>query len=119
MQARVKICQRKIKIEFEFELDGDDVLLFGFNSNERAVQNTCTHMKLPLSGGKIDENGHITCPFHGTSYCTKDGSVQKWCDGLPEDMPPENVQMMKSMKQVLLNNFNAIENEASISVAKN
>ena len=105
--------------KIEFELDGDDVLLFRFNGDVRAVQNTCTHMNLPLSGGEIDENGHITCPFHGTSYCTKDGGVQKWCDGLPEDMPPENVQMMKSMKQVPLNTFNAIDYEGNIWVAKN
>lgn len=105
--------------KIEFELDGDDLLLSSFNTDVRAVQNTCTHMNLPLSGEEIDKNGHITCPFHGTSYRSRDNGIQKWCDGLPEDMLSENVQMMKSMKKIPLNTFNAIDYESSIWVAKN
>ena len=69
--------------KLEFELDGEDILLFRLNGEIWAIQNTCTHMNLPLSGGQIDEDGHITCPFHGTTYCTHEGTVQKWCNGLP------------------------------------
>ena len=105
--------------KLEFELDGEDILLFRFNGELRAIQNTCTHMNLPLSGGQIDEDGHITCPFHGTTYCTHEGTVQKWCNGLPDDMPPENVQMMMSMKQVPLKIYSAIDHEDSLWVTKN
>ena len=105
--------------KLEFELDGEDILLFRFNGEIRAIQNTCTHMNLPLSGGQIDEDGHITCPFHGTAYCTHEGTVQKWCNGLPDDMPPENVQMMMSMKQVPLKIYSAIDHEDSLWVTKN
>ena len=107
------------KNKLEFELDGEDILLFRFNGEIRAIQNTCTHMNLPLSGGQIDEDGHITCPFHGTAYCTHEGTVQKWCNGLPDDMPPENVQMMMSMKQVPLKIYSAIDHEDSLWVTKN
>ncbi len=105
--------------KLECELDGEDILLFRFNGEIRAIQNTCTHMNLPLSGGQIDADGHITCPFHGTAYCTHEGSVQKWCNGLPDDMPPENVQMMMSMKQVPLKIYSVIELEDSLWVTKN
>ncbi len=105
--------------KLEFELDGEDILLFRLNGEIRAIQNTCTHMNLPLSGGQIDEDGHITCPFHGTTYCTHEGTVQKWCNGLPDDMPPENVQMMMSMKQVPLKIYTAIDHEDSLWVTKN
>ena len=107
------------KNKFEFDFDGEDILLFRFEDEIRAIQNSCTHMNLPLSSGVIDENGHILCPYHGSAYCTHDGTVQKWCEGLPEDMPPENVQMMKSMKQVPLPKFMALDCAESIWVAKN
>ena len=105
--------------KLEFELDGEDILLFRFDGEIRAIQNTCPHMNLPLSGGQINEDGHITCPFHGTTYCTHEGTVQKWCNGLPDDMPPENVQMMMSMKQVPLKIYTAIDHEDSLWVTKN
>ena len=105
--------------KLEFELDGEDILLFRFNGEIRAIQNTCTHMNLPLSGGQIDADGHITCPFHGTAYCTHEGTVLKWCNGLPKDMPPENVQMMMSMKQVPLKIYSVIDHEDSLWVTKN
>ena len=103
--------------KLEFELEGKDVLVFRFQDEVRAIQNTCTHMNFPLSGGEINDMGYITCPFHGTSYCTHEGIVQKWCDGLPEDMPPENVKMMMSMKQVPLTTYSVIDYEDSIWVA--
>ena len=99
-------------------MDGEDILLFRFNGEIRATQNTCTHMNLPLSGGQIDADGHITCPFHGTAYCTHEGTIQEWCNGLPDDMPPENVQMMMSMKQVPLKIYSAIDHEDSLWVTK-
>ena len=68
---------------FEFDFDCEDILLFRFEDEIRAIQNSCTHMNLPLSSGVIDENGHILCPYHGSAYCTHDGTVQKWCEGLP------------------------------------
>ena len=105
------------KIEFDFR--GEDILLFRFEDEVRAIQNSCTHMNLPLSSGVLDDNGHILCPFHGSAYCTQDGTVQKWCEGLPEDMPLENVQMMKSMKQVPLKTFMALEYDKNIWVAQN
>ena len=105
--------------KLEFELDGEDILLFRFNGEMRAIQNTCTYMNLPLSGGQIDEDGHITCPFHGTAYCTNEGTVQKWCNELPGDMPPENIHMMMSMKQVPLKIYSAVELEDSLWVTKN
>ena len=107
------------KNKFEFDFDGEDILLFRFEDEIRAIQNSCTHMNLPLSSGVIDENGHILCPYHGSAYCTHDGTVQKWWEGLPEHMPRENVQMMKSMKQVPLTTYMDLDYEKSIWVAKN
>ena len=54
---------------------------------------------------------HHTTPLRGI--------VQKCCDGLPDDMPFENVQMMMSMKQVPLKIYGAVELEDSLWVTKN
>ena len=51
----------------DLNLDGDAVLLFGFKSDLRNVQNTRTHMNLPVSGGEIDENSQITPKFNAIS----------------------------------------------------
>ena len=59
--------------KLKFELDGEDILMFRFNGEVRAIQNTSTHMILPLSAKQIDADGNITCPFHGTSFYTLEG----------------------------------------------
>lgn len=101
----------------EFDFSGEDVLIFRFNDEVRAVRNSCTHMNLPLGAASVDENGHILCPFHGTAYCTEDGSVQKWCEGLPAEMPEEQVQVIKSIKQLPLKTYLTLEHDSHVWIA--
>jgi class 3 adenylate cyclase/nitrite reductase/ring-hydroxylating ferredoxin subunit len=100
--------------KIEFNLNGDDVLLFRYQDEVRAVSGSCTHMNLPLAMGEIDRHGNIACPFHGTSYCTKEGSIQKWCEGISEDEPAEKAQMMKSLKKTPLKTYTAMEYDNTI-----
>ncbi len=40
-----------------------------------ALANTCTHMGGPLCEGTLLENAEIRCPWHGSVFSLKDGSV--------------------------------------------
>ena len=40
----------------------------------RAYRNACAHQGLPLDGGILDdENGTITCPWHGFQFDSESG----------------------------------------------
>src|SRR6266571_654519 len=39
-----------------------------------AIGATCTHLAGPLDEGTV-ENGIVQCPWHGSRFCMKDGSV--------------------------------------------
>lgn len=53
-----------------FQLLGRDLVLwFDNNSNKWvAFDDKCPHRLAPLSEGRIDENGHLQCSYHGWSF---------------------------------------------------
>jgi nitrite reductase/ring-hydroxylating ferredoxin subunit/uncharacterized membrane protein len=53
---------------------GVSVLLVKRGDTIYAMRETCTHLGGPLSEGKIEGDG-IRCPWHGSRFCLKDGSV--------------------------------------------
>ncbi|GAV73168.1 Rieske domain-containing protein/PaO domain-containing protein [Cephalotus follicularis] len=64
-----------------FQLLGRDLVLW-FDKNAKqwvALDDKCPHRLAPLSEGRIDENGHLQCSYHGWSF---DGSGS--CTRIPQ-----------------------------------
>lgn len=51
------------------------VLLVRKNGELFAIAHTCSHLGGPLSEGDLLDNGSVRCPWHGSVFCLKDGSV--------------------------------------------
>ena len=51
------------------------VLLARKNGELFAIAHTCSHMGGPLSKGELLEDGNVRCPWHGSVFSLKDGSV--------------------------------------------
>jgi len=64
-------------------VEGTDVFLLRTPRTIYALANKCAHMGGPLAEGKV-EGDSIVCPWHGSRFCMKDGSV--------EDRPATNNQ---------------------------
>lgn len=59
---------------FAFESGEEKVLLIKSAKGLRAFRNACAHQGLPLDGGILDnENGTITCPWHGFQFDSESG----------------------------------------------
>jgi nitrite reductase/ring-hydroxylating ferredoxin subunit len=56
------------------EADGVPVLLVRRNGEIHAIAHTCSHMGGPLSEGKL-EGEVVQCPWHGSRFSIRDGSV--------------------------------------------
>ena len=51
------------------------VLLAKQNGQIYALANTCSHLGGPLNEGELLEDGTVKCPWHGSIFSLKDGSV--------------------------------------------
>lgn len=56
------------------EAQGVPVMLLRRGDNVLAISATCSHMGGPLDEGEIDGD-NVTCPWHGSVFCVRDGSV--------------------------------------------
>ena len=63
-----------------------NVLLARQNHELFAIANTCSHMGGPLSDGELLEDCKVRCPWHGSVFSLKDGSV---IDGPATEPQPE------------------------------
>ncbi|WP_161888237.1 Rieske 2Fe-2S domain-containing protein [Pontibacter russatus] len=52
------------------------VLLARKNGEIFAIAHTCSHLGGPLSEGRLLDDGSVQCPWHGSVFSLKDGSVQ-------------------------------------------
>ncbi|MFF2253463.1 Rieske 2Fe-2S domain-containing protein [Streptomyces sp. NPDC058142] len=57
--------------------DGAPVLLVRHDGALYALSATCTHAGGPLDEGKVDADGCIRCPWHGSVFRLEDGSVRR------------------------------------------
>ena len=57
------------------KLDDDDVLLVRRGADVTAVSNVCGHAGGPLNEGEFDDEGCVTCPWHGSRFRLDDGHV--------------------------------------------
>lgn len=63
-----------------------NVLLAKKNNEIFAIANTCTHMGGPLSEGELLDDCRVRCPWHGSVFSLKNGSV---IDGPATEPQPE------------------------------
>jgi 3-phenylpropionate/trans-cinnamate dioxygenase ferredoxin subunit len=57
------------------EISGRDILLCRWDDAIYAVENQCSHARKPMEDGMLDDC-MLICPWHGGSFCLKDGSPQ-------------------------------------------
>ena len=55
-------------------ISGERVAIFKYDGKISAVSNVCQHQNGPLGEGKIDDDGCITCPWHGFQYNPETGA---------------------------------------------
>jgi len=55
-------------------VDGIDIMLLKRGDDIFALGNKCSHLGGPLNEGKI-EGDVVECPWHGSRFCLRDGSV--------------------------------------------
>lgn len=63
------------------QAEGRSMLLARVGSQYYAVENRCSHLPLPLSGGKLEECV-ITCPFHNSRFDVRTGENLDWVTGV-------------------------------------
>jgi nitrite reductase/ring-hydroxylating ferredoxin subunit len=56
-------------------VDDDDVLVTRTGGVVSAISNVCGHAGGPLNEGSFDDQGCVTCPWHGSVFRLADGHV--------------------------------------------
>jgi nitrite reductase/ring-hydroxylating ferredoxin subunit/uncharacterized membrane protein len=70
------------------EVNGLDVLVVRLDGTLNAIVNTCTHAGGPLHEGTL-EGDTVTCPWHGSQFSVRDGSVR----GAPATFPESRLEV--------------------------
>jgi nitrite reductase/ring-hydroxylating ferredoxin subunit/uncharacterized membrane protein len=70
------------------EVGGLDVLVVRLDGTLNAIVNTCTHAGGPLDEGTL-EGDTVTCPWHGSKFSVRDGSVR----GAPATFPESRLEV--------------------------
>ncbi len=65
---------------------GTEILVVKIDDKIYAIANKCTHAGGPLNEGKFvgKDRCEIECPWHGSVFCAKDGSVERGPATFPE-----------------------------------
>ncbi len=79
------------------DVDGTPLMLLKRDGEIFALAEKCSHMGGPLSEGQI-EGDTVVCPWHGSRFCLKDGSV---LDG-PATTPQPTLEVRVQDGQVLV-----------------
>lgn len=66
------------------DVDDVPVLLVRQRGELRAISAVCSHAGGPLEDGTLDENGCVTCPWHGSRFDTADGAVKRGPASVPQ-----------------------------------
>ena len=70
---------------------GYPVVLTREGGNVFAIAAVCAHQGGPLNKGRL-ENGVVTCPWHGSQFCVRDGSIVHGPTAYPQ--PAFNVRVV-------------------------
>ena len=100
------------------QLFDKDLLIFRFGGELKVVKNNCPHMNLPLDAGQITDNGTILCPFHDSEFCIHTGEVKRWVENLPPMIPEKQAELMKGIKPVPIQLFQAQEIDGYIWISE-
>lgn len=89
-----------------FRLAGQDLAIYrDLSGAVRAVADRCPHRRLPLSMGRLTEDGSIQCPYHGWCF---DGATGR-CTAIPNLSADERIPNGIRVKA-----FSAAENIAEL-----
>ncbi len=83
--AYQKVCSAdalEVGTMTKVNIDGTNVLLYRREDGYYATQRRCSHMRLPLDKGKIEDDV-VQCPFHRARFNIKTGEVQSWASFPP------------------------------------
>lgn len=74
-----------------FNVNKNEILIAKVGDKFKAMQSRCPHAGLSMLGSQINsEKDLIFCKWHNTSFCYKDGKVDKWVD-----VPPYQKKLVK------------------------
>ncbi|MFD4542057.1 Rieske 2Fe-2S domain-containing protein [Streptomyces bauhiniae] len=82
---------------------GVPVVLVRHGGTVNALSATCTHAGGPLDEGKVDADGCIHCPWHGSAFRLSDGEVTRG----PATVPQPDWDVKISQERVLVRAANA------------
>jgi nitrite reductase/ring-hydroxylating ferredoxin subunit len=54
------------------------LLIINHEDKIYAVENSCPHLKIPITKGEITADCAIICPFHRSSFDLETGNVKEW-----------------------------------------
>ena len=80
----------------KIDAGGTSVIVTRYNGELCAVRNQCSHMNVPLDGGKVS-NGTITCPLHNSKFDMCSGKNLDWTPGFMGIKVPNWTQRMIAM----------------------
>lgn len=83
------------------------VLLVKQNGEIFAIAHTCSHLGGPLSEGTLFDDCSVKCPWHGSVFSLKDGSVIKGPAAEPQ--PKFDVRVKNGQVEVKLQKMNQIK----------
>ena len=61
--------------------NGQSIVVARLEDGLCALRNQCSHMPLPINGGKLEGNT-ITCPWHNSQFDMCDGKNLDWVRGV-------------------------------------
>ncbi|MFJ4031384.1 Rieske 2Fe-2S domain-containing protein [Streptomyces griseoluteus] len=82
---------------------GVPVVLVRHGGTVNALSATCTHAGGPLDEGKVDADGCLHCPWHGSAFRLSDGEVTRG----PATVPQPDWDVQISQERVLVRAANA------------
>lgn len=88
------------------------ILLARYQGKVYAITNTCSHMGGPLSEGELIEGGCVKCPWHGSVFSIKDGSVME--GPATHSQPAFETRLRKGKIQVRLSPSETIKRQDTI-----
>jgi nitrite reductase/ring-hydroxylating ferredoxin subunit len=89
-----------------FRLGRQDLAVYrDLTATVRAVEDRCPHRRLPLSMGRLTEDGSLQCPYHGWSF---DGATGR-CTAIPNLSTDERIP-----NGIKVTAFSAVENIAEV-----
>jgi len=99
------------------KVENQSIVVARVTSGVCAVKNRCSHMPLPLSGGKL-QGDNIICPWHNSEFEMCSGENKDWVRGLAGITLPDWSRSLISFgkKPQSLNTYTVIEEDGKVYV---